>query len=176
MTTTLYCCTSAEATHRSWAEETDLWVDTWGATAPGVWTVGQQRWRRWNISIRSAAAWGKCRVLVAWRRFPFFNCCLGNWGEGRRRICKSWILCVREPGREVRGGSLSPPPPVYFLDPEWIFLFMINRTSSTYLHRKWPISHCAAIFSICPLSHQSVRRFKRMQFKRNFLCTLWIRA
>ena len=51
--------------------------------------------------------------------------------------------------------------------PVWIFLFIIKCTSSTYLHVKRPISHCVAIFSICPLSHQSLQHFKRMQFKRN---------
>ena len=41
---------------------------------------------------------------------------------------------------------------------------------------KLPSSHCVVNIWICPLSHQSRRCFKRMQFKWNFLCTLWIRG
>ena len=60
-----------------------------------------------------------------------------------------------------------------FLSPVWKFHFMIKCTSLTYLHDEWPISHCTENIWICVLSNQSPRRSKRMQFKRNFLCTLW---
>ena len=59
--------------------------------------------------------------------------------------------------------------------PVWIFLFIIKRTLWHIRTPKWPISHCAANIWICPLSHQSRQGFKRIQFKWNFLCTLWIR-
>ena len=60
--------------------------------------------------------------------------------------------------------------------PVWIFLFRIKRTLWHIRTQNWPISHFAVNIWICPLSHQSQRCFKRMQFKWNFLCTLWIKG
>ena len=56
------------------------------------------------------------------------------------------------------------------------FLFIIRRTLWHIRNQKWPINHCAVNFWICPMSHQSLRSFQWMQFKWNFLCTLWIRG
>ena len=39
--------------------------------------------------------------------------------------------------------------------------------------RERPISHCAANIWICSL-YESSQRFKQIQFKSNFLCTLWM--
>ena len=55
-------------------------------------------------------------------------------------------------------------------------IFGIKHTLWHIHTQKWPISHCAANFWICPLSLQSRRSFKQMQFKWNFLCTLWIQG
>ena len=60
--------------------------------------------------------------------------------------------------------------------PVWIFLCRIKRTLWHICAQKWPISHSVANIWICPLSHQSLRCFKQIQFKGNFLCTLWIRG
>ena len=56
------------------------------------------------------------------------------------------------------------------------FFFMIKCTLWHICTAIRPISHCAVNIWICPLSHQSPRRFKQMKFKWNFLCTLWIRG
>ena len=56
------------------------------------------------------------------------------------------------------------------------FLFIIRRTLWHIPTQKWPIGHCAANFWISPMSHQSLRSLKWMQFKWNFFGTLWIRG
>ena len=89
-----------------------------------------------------------------------------HWGLMLRKITvsKYWIFV------NFADSTIGPVWSV------WMFLFMINSTSSTYLNGEQPISHCAAFIWICPLSHQSLQRFKWMQFKVNLLCTMWIRG